>query len=130
MIAAFPAEIGMPHHVWNCSQAGALLAFMLQGNSVNLGKALSANKVVGPRRAHLIPGMEAVKKATIQGGAFGCTISGAGPTTVAVINESEKGKEIGEVMVKAFLREGRQRAVPMCMSFDRTDARLIGSIPR
>ncbi|XP_050231669.1 homoserine kinase [Mercurialis annua] len=129
MRAALPTEIGMPHHVWNCSQAGALVASVLQGDLVGLGKALSNDKIVEPKRAPLIPGMEAVKKAAIAAGAFGCTISGAGPTAVAVIDSEEKGKEIGAKMVDAFLREGNLKAVATVQRLDRVGARLVASVP-
>ncbi|KDP39832.1 hypothetical protein JCGZ_04242 [Jatropha curcas] len=129
MRAALPEEIGMPHHVWNCSQAGALVASVLQGDLMGLGKALSNDKIVEPKRAPLIPGMEEVKKAAIRAGAFGCTISGAGPTAVAVIDNEERGKEIGERMVEAFLKEGNLKAVSLVKRLDRVGARLIGSVP-
>lgn len=77
--------------------------------------ALSADKNVEPRRAPLVPvpGMEGVKKAAIAAGPFGCTISGAGPTAVAVIDDDEeRGAKIGEQMVKAFLKEGNLKAMP------------------
>ncbi|KAL4394241.1 hypothetical protein AHAS_Ahas02G0132300 [Arachis hypogaea] len=77
----------MPHRVWNCSQAGALVAWVLQGDSPVLGKALSSDKIVEPCCAPLIPGMEGIKRAALDAGAFGCTISGAGPTAVAVIDD-------------------------------------------
>ncbi|PPR91970.1 hypothetical protein GOBAR_AA28713 [Gossypium barbadense] len=130
MRAALPAEIGMPHHVWNCSQAGALVASVLEGDVVGLGKALSSDKIVEPKRAPLIPGMEAVKKAAIKAGAFGCTISGAGPTAVAVIDNEEEGKKIGQKMVDAFLEEGHLRSVAMVKKLDRVGARLIEGVPR
>ncbi|XVF44696.1 hypothetical protein PTKIN_Ptkin02bG0144700 [Pterospermum kingtungense] len=130
MRAALPTEIGMPHHVWNCSQAGALVASVLEGDVEGLGKALSSDKIVEPTRAPLIPGMKAVKKAAIKAGAFGCTISGAGPTAVAVIDSEEKGKEIGQRMVEAFLEEGNLRSVAMVKRLDRVGARLIDSVPR
>ncbi|KAG5239385.1 homoserine kinase [Salix suchowensis] len=95
MRVALPAEIGMPHHVCNRSQARALVASVLQGDVVGLGKALAA----------LIPGMEGVKKAALEAGAFGCTISGAGPTAVAVVESEERGVEIGVRMVEAFWKE-------------------------
>ncbi|KAJ6311159.1 hypothetical protein OIU76_015810 [Salix suchowensis] len=79
MRVALPAEIGMPHHVCNRSQARALVASVLQGDVVGLGKALL--------------------------GAFGCTISGAGPTAVAVVESEERGVEIGVRMVEAFWKE-------------------------
>ncbi|CAH1435263.1 unnamed protein product [Lactuca virosa] len=48
-----------------------------------------------------------------QVGAYGCTISGAGPTTVAVIDDEGKRKEIGEKMVEAFMAEGNLKALAM-----------------
>ncbi|XP_031091122.1 homoserine kinase-like [Ipomoea triloba] len=130
MRAALPAEIPMSSHVWNCSQAGALVASVLQGDLPGLGKALSSDKIVEPRRAPLIPGMEAVKKAAIQAGAFGCTISGAGPTAVAVTDDEEMGMEIGERMVEAFIQEGNLKALAMVKRLDRVGARLVSSAPR
>ncbi|XVF78432.1 hypothetical protein PTKIN_Ptkin14bG0132500 [Pterospermum kingtungense] len=50
--------------------------------------------------------MEAVKKAVIKVGAFGCKISGAKPTALAMIDREEKGKGTGQRMVEAFLEEG------------------------
>lgn len=130
MRAALPAEIGMAHHVWNSSQAGALVAAVLQGDVARLGKALSSDKIVEPKRAPLIPGMQAVKKAAIEAGAFGCTISGAGPTAVAVTDNAEKGKEIGERMVAAFLKDGNLKAAATVNRLDRVGARLVSTIPR
>ncbi|KAE9465777.1 hypothetical protein C3L33_02311, partial [Rhododendron williamsianum] len=91
MRAVLPTEITMSHHVWNCSQAGALVASVLLGDLEELGTALSSDRIVEPKRAPLIPGMEAVKKAAIEAGAFGCTISGSGPTAVAVVDSEEGG---------------------------------------
>ncbi|XP_042051460.1 homoserine kinase-like [Salvia splendens] len=120
----------MSNHIWNCSQAGALVASMLQGDLIGLGKALSSDKIVEPRRAPLIPGMEAVKKAAIEAGAFGCTISGAGPTAVAVIDSEEKSREIGERMVEAFSKDGNLKSLAMVKKLDRVGARLVSSVAR
>ncbi|WVY90805.1 homoserine kinase [Vigna radiata var. radiata] len=125
MRAALPSEIGMAHHVWNCSQAGALVAAVLKGDVVGLGKALSSDKIVEPRRAPLIPGMEAVKKAALQAGAFGCTISGAGPTAVAVIDDEPTGHAIAQHMIQAFLSHGNLKASAKVLQLDRLGARRI-----
>ncbi|KAG2266639.1 hypothetical protein Bca52824_073718 [Brassica carinata] len=106
MRAALPTEIPMVHHVWNSSQAAALVAAVLEGDAVMLGKALSSDKV-------------AVKKAALEAGAFGCTISGAGPTAVAVIDAAEKGEEIGERMSVACVKK-----------LDKVGARLVSSVSR
>ncbi|GFS37663.1 homoserine kinase [Actinidia rufa] len=130
MRAALPTEITMSQHVWNSSQAGALVASVLQGDLKGLGVALSSDKIVEPTRAPLIPGMEAVKKAAIEAGAFGCTISGAGPTAVAITDDEGKGREIGDRMVDAFMKEGSLKASPMVKRLDRVGARLVSGIPR
>nr|XP_043637868.1 homoserine kinase-like [Erigeron canadensis] len=128
MRAALPGEITMKDHIWNSSQAGALVAAVLQGDLVGLGKALSSDKIVEPRRAPLIPGMDGVKKAALEAGAFGCTISGAGPTAVAVTDDEEKGREIGERMAEAFMKHGNLKASAMVQKLDRVGARLVSSI--
>lgn len=129
MRAVLPSEIGMSHHLWNCSQACKLVASVLHGDLPGLGKALSSDKIVEPRRAPLIPGMEAVKKAAIEAGAFGCTISGAGPTAVAVTDDEEKGRRIGEKMVEAFLHDGNLNSSATVRILDRVGARLLSSTP-
>ncbi|KAF7116647.1 hypothetical protein RHSIM_RhsimUnG0022900 [Rhododendron simsii] len=129
MRAALPTEITMSHHVWNCGQAVALAASLLEGDLKGLGTAMSSDRIVEPKRAPLIPGMEAVKKAAIEAGAFGCTISGSGPTAVAVVDSEERGREIGHRMVEAFMKEGNLKASAMVNSLDRVGARLVSSIP-
>ncbi|EPS62649.1 hypothetical protein M569_12139 [Genlisea aurea] len=129
MREALPLEIAMSEHIWNCSQVGALVSSILQGDIEGLGKALSSDKIVEPRRAALIPGMVAVKNAAIEAGAFGCTISGSGPTIVAVTDNEEKGVRIGEKMVKAFMNEGKLKAMAMIKQLDRVGARLVASVP-
>ncbi|KAK9667035.1 hypothetical protein RND81_14G227800 [Saponaria officinalis] len=128
MRAALPKEITMSHHVWNSSQAAALVAAVLKGDVIRLGKAMSSDTVVEPRRAPLIPGMEAVKKAAIEAGAFGCTISGAGPTAVAVVDKEEVGRVVGERMVAAFRDEGGLGATAVVQRLDRVGARVVESV--
>lgn len=129
MRAVLPTEISMKNHIWNSSQAGALVASVLLGDLTIFGKAMSSDKIVEPKRAPLIPGMEGVKRAALEAGAFGCTISGAGPTAVAVVDDEKKGKEIGRRMVEAFLREGNLKASATVRSLDRVGARMVSSEP-
>ncbi|KAH7669336.1 Galactokinase/homoserine kinase protein [Dioscorea alata] len=127
MREALPAEVGMKEHIRNSSQAAALVAAVLQGDARVLGSALSSDVIVEPKRAPLIPGMAAVKVAAMEAGAFGCTISGAGPTVVAVIDGEEHGKEIGDRMVEAFLVNGGLKAKATVAKLDRVGARVISS---
>ncbi|KAJ6812743.1 putative homoserine kinase [Iris pallida] len=125
MRAALPADIAMKDHVFNASQAAALVVAVLRGDVEELGAAMGSDRIVEPRRAGLIPGMIDVKRAAVEAGAFGCTISGAGPTAVAVIDREEKGREIGESMVEAFYKKGGLRAKATVAQLDRQGARVI-----
>lgn len=40
-------------------------------------------------------------------GAYGCTISGAGPTCVAVVGCSEEGQQVAQAMQDAFIHSGK-----------------------
>lgn len=78
-----------------------------------------------PRRAPLIPGMSAVKVAAKAAGAYGCTISGAGPTAVAVTDSAAKAEAIGAEMVKAFREQGKLQAVATVAPLNREGARVL-----
>ncbi|KAJ3672302.1 hypothetical protein LUZ60_007023 [Juncus effusus] len=125
MRAALPADVPMKDHVRNSSQSAAIVAAVLQGDVTLLGSALSSDFIVEPRRAPLIPGMLAVKKAALEAGATGGTISGAGPTILALTDCQEKGKVIGKRMVDAFLKEAGLAAVVNVSRLDRDGARVV-----
>lgn len=127
MREVLPGEIGMKDHIFNSSQAAALVAAVVRGDVRVLGESMGSDRIVEPRRAGLIPGMEMVKRAAVEAGAYGCTISGAGPTAVAVIDEEEKGREIGERMVEAFLEGGGLTAKATVARLDRVGARVVST---
>jgi homoserine kinase len=127
MRAALPKNVNIGHHVRNASQAAALVASVLQGDAAGIGSAMSSDGIVEPTRAPLIPGMAAVKAAALQAGALGCTISGAGPTAVAVIQGDEKGEEIARSMIDAFWLAGKLKATATVAQLDRAGARVIAT---
>uniref|UniRef100_J3LIR4 Homoserine kinase n=1 Tax=Oryza brachyantha TaxID=4533 RepID=J3LIR4_ORYBR len=127
MRAALPKQVAVQQHVRNSSQAAALVAAVLQGDAGVIGSAMSSDGIVEPTRAPLIPGMAAVKAAALEAGALGCTISGAGPTAVAVIEGEEKGEEVGQRMVEAFASAGKLKATATIAQLDRVGARVIST---
>ncbi len=54
-----------------------------------------------------MPGHQLLSCKGAVAGAFGCTISGAGPTCVAVVDNPQLGQTVAEAMVKAFEQEGK-----------------------
>lgn len=87
----------------------------------------ASDTIVEPQRAPLIPGMNAVIAASKQAGAYGCTISGAGPTAVAITDTEEKGKAVAAAMVNAFNVHGNLKAEAHVNRLDMEGARLIES---
>ncbi|CAN6463986.1 unnamed protein product [Victoria cruziana] len=129
MRAVLPVEIGFKDHIWNCRHAAAVVAALAAGDVAALGAAMSADRIVEPRRSPLIPGMHAVKEAAVAAGAFGCTISGSGPTAVAVTDDEAKGQAIGDAMAKAFSMVGGLNSKVSVQRLDREGARVVSSTP-
>jgi homoserine kinase len=55
-----------------------------------------------PRRAPLIPHFDEVKRAALNAGAYGCTISGSGPTVFAIAPDEAVARACRDAMVRAF----------------------------
>jgi len=107
MRAALPKDVPLASLVHNSTHGGALVAAILAGDARSLGLCLgSGDRVIEPARAPLIPGLAAVKEAAVGAGAYGCTISGAGPTAVAVVDCPEVGARVAAAMSAAFLEAG------------------------
>ena len=107
MRAVLPRTVPMEAAVSNCAAGGALVAAILLGDAGRLGEALGADSIVEPVRGPLIPGFAAVKEAAAKAGALGCTISGAGPTCVAVVGDEASGARVAEAMCRAFREAGK-----------------------
>ena len=62
---------------------GALVHGLHRADFAVIGRALE-DTIAEPRRASLIPGLALIKRAAIEAGALGCSISGSGPSLFAL----------------------------------------------
>lgn len=106
MRAVLPKEVSMEKVVNNCSMGATLVAGILEGDASLVGRALDSDWIIEPVRGPLIPGFRAVKEAAKGAGAYGCTISGAGPTAVAIVENPEMGAKVKQAMEEAFISDG------------------------
>jgi homoserine kinase len=106
MRAALPPMVPFKDAVSNAGAGGALIAGILAGDPALVGLALGSDALVEPVRGPLIPGFAAVKAAAGKAGAYGCTISGAGPTCVAVVPDEATGRAVCAAMSAAFVEAG------------------------
>jgi homoserine kinase len=79
----------------------ALVAGIYQNDVRLMGRALE-DKIVEPERAQLIPGYAAAKKAALEAGAAGCSISGSGPSLFALTESEAAANTVGAAMRSAF----------------------------
>jgi len=62
--------------------------------------------LIEPRRRALIPGFDAVKRAALDRGALGATLSGAGPSVFAWCDGAASASEVASAMRAAFAAVG------------------------
>lgn len=79
--------------------------------------------VIEPQRQVLIPGFAAVKRAALEAGALGCSISGAGPTVFAWAEERAVD-DVRSGMVAAFRGHGLE-CDSWASAIDREGARVV-----
>jgi len=85
-------------------QSGNLASLVvgLYNSDIDLiGRSLK-DVIIEPQRAQLIPGFYEVKKAVLEAGALGCSISGAGPSIFALSANSLISERVGEAMERVF----------------------------
>jgi len=109
--ALLPRAIPLGDAARNTARALALLRALTSGRSDLLADALEDVYHV-PYRARLIPGFDRVVASGLRAGALGVTISGSGPTLLA-LHAPGRGGRVGAAMVRAFARERiPARAIP------------------
>lgn len=68
------------------------LAAAFATDNIDLARHSLHDTFAEPRRSKLIPNYDVIKDAAIMAGALGCSISGAGPTVFALVENEKKAK--------------------------------------
>ncbi len=92
-----PAKISYGDATFNVSRTAYLLSSLLSKDWEGL-KIGFQDRMHQPFRKDLVTGMNEVLNEGLKKGAFGATLSGAGPTLVAFVNDKNKAHEIGKAM--------------------------------
>src|SRR6266851_9549494 len=97
-----PEQIRVKNAVLNLGRASAMAAAFAQGDIRIIGTGME-DEIAEPYREHLIPGYRDVKLAGLEAGAAGVSISGAGPSLVALVDrDSHEPRQVAQAMVRAF----------------------------
>lgn len=96
-----PKEISLKIAIQQWGNVGGLVAGLALGDAKLVGKC-TEDVIAEPHRAKLISGFHEVRQAALDAGAFGCTISGSGPSMFAVASSPQSAKKIASAMKRAF----------------------------
>jgi homoserine kinase len=85
--AILPQQWSRESWIQQMANTAALVAAFASGDGLLARRALD-DRYAEPRRAPMIPRFPEVKQAALDAGAFGCSISGSGPTIFAIVDTS------------------------------------------
>jgi homoserine kinase len=121
--AALPAEV--PRHVAleQGANIAAIVAGALLGDLRLMGRGVH-DAIAEPARAPMLPGFREAKSAAMAAGALGCSISGAGPTAFALVDDDALAQAVASAMVAAY-RDAGLDATWRVAEVDRLGAREV-----
>ncbi len=83
---------------------GALVDGLHRGDFALISRSLE-DTIAEPRRASLVPGLAAIKRAALDAGALGCSLSGSGPSIFALCASREAASRVADAMTLAVRAE-------------------------
>lgn len=98
--AILPKKLSLLDISFNTGSAASMVVGMMKSDIGLIGESME-NRVIEEVRSKLIKGYAQVKKNALRAGAAGVTISGSGPTMLAVCGMDER-ENIAEAMTQAF----------------------------
>ena len=110
---AIPKKVSLSDMIQNISNAASIVAGFSEKNSELIGRSVQ-DVIVEPARKHMIPGFDRVKKNALAAGAYGVTISGAGPSVIAFTDKKHDSKKISNAMKRGFKDAKKKSNVFIC----------------
>ena len=118
-----PKQVDLREVVSQQASLARLITAILKGDPEELGKASSSDKIIEPARSKMIPGFREVKEAALKAGALGFTISGAGPSVLA-LTKPEKTKKVIQAIRDTFQKNKTKIKTTIITKPTTTGARL------
>lgn len=84
---------------------GTLVSGLYESDLSKIGRSIE-DEISEPARAKLIPNFYEIKNAALNAGAYGCSISGSGPSIFAFSDSEINAKKIGTAMKKIVTQSG------------------------
>jgi homoserine kinase len=101
-----PKMVPLESLVYNTSKAASMAVGFAIGDVDLIGESMQ-DAIVEPARAPLIPGYQKIRENAQKAGACGVTISGAGPSMLAIVNsKNANAAKVAEAMKEGFKSAG------------------------
>ncbi|MEM1606529.1 MAG: homoserine kinase [Candidatus Bathyarchaeia archaeon] len=111
--SVLPSEVSLSSMVHNVGRAATFVAGIALKSVEIMGKGM-VDAVVEPARAHLIPGLDNVKNRALKSGAVGVSISGAGPSVIALVDSEKSSTEKVALAMKDAFEEVGVKSKTLC----------------
>ena len=102
---ALPPTVPLNVVTHQLAQVAAMVAACYTDDLVLFGRSID-DRIAEPARASLIPGFIDAKRAAIEAGALGVSISGAGPTAFAIVNDLQRANDVAAAMQASYAGQG------------------------
>jgi homoserine kinase len=103
--AVLPSSVDRATALAQATAVASMVYAFSTGRIAELRDAVD-DRIAEPARAALLPGFLPVKRAALETGALGCSISGGGPSAFAFAGSDGDAERIGEAMVAAYRQAG------------------------
>ncbi len=101
--SVLPKDVPLQTAIAQWGNVAGLVAGLARGDAALVGRC-TEDVIAEPYRARLVKGFAEAQQAALDAGAYGCTLSGSGPSVFAVTDSARAGREIGNVVAAAFRR--------------------------
>ncbi len=102
---ALPRAVALSTVTHQLAQVATMVAACYTNDVPLFGHAID-DQIAEPARAAMLPGFEAAKRAALDAGALGSSISGAGPTVFAVADDPVRAEAIAVAMRESYASNG------------------------
>jgi homoserine kinase len=92
--------VGLKDAIQQWANLGAFVDSLHRGDFDLMARSLE-DRVAEPRRAPLVPGLDAIKASAVGAGALGCSLSGSGPSLFALCRNRTDAERVAAAMTAA-----------------------------
>lgn len=103
--AVLPATVDRATALAQATAVSTMVAAFCTGRLEMLRGAVD-DRIAEPARARLLPGFDDAKRAALDAGALGCSISGGGPSAFALVDDNAVARRVASAMIAAYERAG------------------------